>query len=624
MRKLLNWITASLFLLIAAELFSQSPSVTWSANNWPKGISETVTYEVNGNHYELMISPDNGKAWIKELLPNGTEGKNVYYTDKWEKGINCAAAYSAGGNTYFFLSNPKNGHAWINKVDKNGKKGNWTWKGTDWYKGISEAEIAQVGDKNILILSQPKPGNIWHIELTDDGKIGKFLNAKIQWKNVHSISSWNAGPNTYVLYISGNGEAWINKLNEDGSLGEETWRTKGWNKNITASTTYQFAGKNHVLLSRPEAGKAWISELTDDGKIGKHWWKTSHWQKGIQGVAAYNVDGVPYLFLSNPETGWAWIFNNIGYLPKNLNQAKQLNGTYSKLLETENKLASFRNKIRKEMLPSLYSLDNLDAKLNDTERRIDDYMTALEPLNIVPFVKRVSKLVSSTLNTVNNQIKKAHSLSANMNKTTVKPTEKNTYGAFAATNNANHAILMLMSKYIQADNSGADASVINKLNRQESAIAEETSRLNGETNKLSKISSHIKKIQKPVNKIKGGIKKVESKLKKVDNFIAKVNNALEKKFEKKILRKKISISVRDIIDGKKKMNGAVKKAAKKFAMKLLSPVLDKVKIDFDAFPGKKEIESAFKEIKQKSAEIVDASKVLDKCAQNLVRLNGQI
>jgi hypothetical protein len=620
---------ASLFLLLTSTLFAQNPRITWQTDSWTNGISEMTAYEAGGINYVLLSKPESGDAWIFGLNNDGSMGKSTYHTKDWEKGIECTASYNVGGKTYVFLSNSTNGHAWMLEVNKDGNRGGFTWRTNNWPKGISEAAIANVGEKNYLIMSQPDPGKVWHFELDENGKVGKCVESK-DWSDIRAITTWNEGDKSFVLYISKNGSAWVQKINADGKFGNRVWETSQWEKNITAVTSYKYADVNHIMLSCPPEGKAWIFTIEADGKVGKHLWSTNNWQKGIQGLSHYYVDGLPFAVASNPDTKYGWVFNNIGGLPENLTQIKsntpELDNAYNSLSKTQKNLAELSNKMRGNSLNTLEAVLKLDNKIGTIESKVKNYNGTLDPLQIVPYIGGYVKTTSKLLETVNDKIGLVKETFNKINKVVVDPAMNNARGTFSVVNLAENAILKLEQKMVALKKeSVTDTKKLSKLKASINQIIDESKIINTEVEKLTRIDKSISVLEKPVEKFNSGVDKFDEKLKKVDKVINEINKVLDKKFEKKILKKKISISVRNILNGGN-LDKTVQKAAKKFAMKLIEPLAKKLNIKFsiEEFPGIKEVVDKLEEIKGKGANMVDASNNLKKSTGNLEKIASEM
>lgn len=119
-------------------------------------------------------------------------------------------------------------------------------------------------------------------------------------------------------------------------------------------------------------------------------------------------------------------------------------------------------------------------------------------------------------------------------------------------------------------------------------------KMNKEIDKLENITNSILKIEKPIKATDKGIKAAEKVFNKTDKAAKKIENVLNKKFKKNILGKKINISVKSIISGGK-IGETIEKAAKKWATKLLNPVIKKLNIKIPEIPG---MDSIYKELEE--------------------------
>ncbi len=618
MNSILNKTIVFLILLLTVNIFAQSPRNTWKTTEWPDGIKEVVSMSIGLKNYVVLLKPTAGEAWINEVSEDGNMVRTAWHTNNWEKGIECAATYEAGGNHYLFIVNSTNGHAWINKLNNNATKGTWTWKTTKWVKGIREAEIVKVGNKNVLIISQPKPGNIWHFELTDDGKVGEAIENLVKVKNVRAITSYHAGNKTYAVYIGTDGGARIHELTTEGKMGSKTWSINNYERGIATATTISFAGTNSILISNPINGHAWIIELTDDGKTGKFLWNTQHWQKGIMGLDTYYANGIPFVMITNPKNSTAWIFNNVGHFPEKLvNVDAETNKIYAELLASEKKMSNTANSVKNDAINSLEAAQSVEKSVSSIKSKLDNYYASLDAFRKIPIIGTAAAGLGMTINTTNSKVGKVQSSAMNLNRTGIKPTFNNANTTYQTTNMADAAVLGMIGKLAVLAESNDGTSIAKTFI---SKISPELKTLNSESGKITKITKSIAKIKKPVNTFNKGIDKFNSKVKKVDKVVKKVNSVLDKKFKKKILTKKISISIRDILTGGK-VGKVFRKFAKKFANKAMKPLVKKFKIKLPGVPSLDEIKSEISKAKVKGAEMVDISKKIRKSAENINKIN---
>ncbi|MCK9212002.1 MAG: hypothetical protein M0P61_14265, partial [Ignavibacteriaceae bacterium] len=149
------------------------------------------------------------------------------------------------------------------------------------------------------------------------------------------------------------------------------------------------------------------------------------------------------------------------------------------------------------------------------------------------------------------------------------------------------------------------------VNKHLSDVNNELVSMNKEISKLETMTESIANIGSPIQKAEKGLKSVEKVFGKTDKVAKQIDKVLNKRFKKKILGKKINISVKDVVSGGK-VGDAFEKQAKKWASKLLKPVLKGLNVKIPDIPGADKVADELDKIKGSMNQFADLNNTISK------------
>lgn len=279
---------------------------------------------------------------------------------------------------------------------------------------------------------------------------------------------------------------------------------------------------------------------------------------------------------------------------------KNIDQTYKELYSFETRLAKVNNKLEKAN-KVLNKTSVVSGNLNSLTSKINRSYDALMVFTKIPVVGPAVTGLRTTVGIAKGKIEGVNNKVKSLERPVVRPACEGFESLSGVTGTFDDKVVSLCtelktvrSSYTKASGCAAgttDQNLINSfeqksavMNQRLDDINKELSSMNAEIEKIEKMADAAGKIEGPVKTADKGIKAVEKVFNKTDKAAKKIDDVLNKRFKKKILGKKIDISVKDIISGGK-VGKAFKQAAEKWAKKLLNPVMKKLNIKIPEIPG---------------------------------------
>jgi hypothetical protein len=268
-----------------------------SIGNW----DFAATVSVGVSQFLALHSKNTGgdtkEFKIMKLLPTGVPG-DVTCSQTWHNSYNTFIAFNVGDRGYVFGedSDPYGRNWFTQEIYSDGSFAASEAAKGDWDYFYEVATPVYVNGETYIFFQTSSHDHYWFItHVSADGQFNDVCDG--YWGHLWTMSSSvTVDGNTYL--VGGHNdhdnyagtEYFIQKINSDGTMGEETDRG-GWSNYYYNFTCFTNNGKSYLFAcSCPgtAGGPYFIQEITADGKLGS---ETSHGSlsKGVQ-----NAFALPY------------------------------------------------------------------------------------------------------------------------------------------------------------------------------------------------------------------------------------------------------------------------------------------------------------------------------------------
>ncbi len=640
-------LLATLFL--TNSLYSQNPRFRWSTSEWQKGITTSRTFKYGEQNFLFLSNPTNGNAWTFNLKDDGTMGDVLWYTNKWYKGVTTSEVLKVKENNFLFLSAPDLKKGWIFELTKDGKVGKLTWEPKTWREGIEGVASYQAGGKTYLFVVCKNSGSASIYEVTHDGKLGKET-----WKSdgfdrdIYAVDTYKINGKNYLLFCSAQaGKAHIYELSEDGKLLDNKW-SANWEKGIKSLEIFNSGGKNYLFVLNTTNGHTWIFDMPDNVTVGNNIWFVGNYEKGIRTVCSYDLFGMQHFLLSNSVNGHAWIITNfhkhkpdltdvtpsgkVGEKAKEL--VKNADMLYSRLYKLEERINRINDKgnIAKGTVKKSSNVSQRTRAASDKINRAYDVLGAFCK---IPMVGTPVTALRLSVNPAKSKIDAVAGHLENLNNTVIVPVEqrfeKSSNNMGFASNCVLGAALRLRELKeglvtYYAEKKKKELSEVVKLasvNQELSNLEKSVSELEAELGKIEGLYDKVGRLNGAISKAENGITKFDNGVNKVDNVSKEVDNVLNKRFEKTVLKKKISISLRDVLSGGK-VGKVFQSFVDKWAGKLIEPLTKKMNIKLPAVPNFDEFKNELNNLSSEVTLLGKYDEALRKKSENVIKTSKKI
>ena len=304
-----------------------------------------------------------------------------------------------------------------------------------------------------------------------------------------------------------------------------------------------------------------------------------------------------------------------------------LDQTYQEVYKFENRLAKLNAKIEK-VKKILDKTTVVSSKLNAINAKITRTYNALLVFTKIPIVGPVVTTLRTTIGLSKGKIDLVNSKVQKLEKPVILPATDG-FGKMSDISNVfDEKVVSLASKlssikrqYSTASSCAVgtnDMALIGTFEKKSTGVNQnltdvntELINMNKEISKLETMSESISKIEAPIKTAEKGIKATEKVFNKTDKVAKQIDKVLKKRFKKKILGKKINISVKDVVSGGK-IGAAFEKQAKKWATKLLKPVMKGLNIKVPEIPGADKLVDELDKIKSSMNQFADLNNNISK------------
>ncbi|MDP1994324.1 MAG: hypothetical protein Q8K40_03665, partial [Ignavibacteria bacterium] len=302
-----------------------------------------------------------------------------------------------------------------------------------------------------------------------------------------------------------------------------------------------------------------------------------------------------------------------------------LDQTYQEVYKFESRLAKLNANIEK-VKKILDKTTVVSSKLNALNAKITRTYDALLVFTKIPVVGPAATTLRTTIGLSKGKIDLVNAKVQKLEKPVILPATDG-FGKISDISNAfDEKVVSLASKlssiksqYSTASSCAAgtnDMALIGTFEKKSSGVNQnltdvntELINMNKEISKLETMTESIAKIGAPIKTAEKGIKASEKVFNKTDKVAKQIHKVLNKRFKKKILGKKINISVKDVVSGGK-VGDAFEKQAKKWASKLLKPVLKGLNVKIPDIPGADKVVDELDKIKGSMNQFTDLNNTI--------------
>jgi hypothetical protein len=251
---------------IGAGMGPQTDSGKWSVNEWfhMSGIQVGSERFIVGHGQTRDIFPKN-EYFIQPLHSNGAMGSETDH-GQWHNSYESFFGFNVGERGFIFGQDSDGANWFVQRVSSGGVLDAESDTGT-WAHYYAAHTPLYVNDQTYLFFqtTQSDDGNYWFItHVSADGTLRDVDDG--HWGNFwDQATSYQLSGKTFLVGHKASGDWYIQRINSDGTMGEETARGE-WLNYYDTLTTFVSAGRAYLFgLS----GDFWfIQELTADGKLG--------------------------------------------------------------------------------------------------------------------------------------------------------------------------------------------------------------------------------------------------------------------------------------------------------------------------------------------------------------------
>ena len=302
-----------------------------------------------------------------------------------------------------------------------------------------------------------------------------------------------------------------------------------------------------------------------------------------------------------------------------------LDQTYQEVYKFESRLAKLNANIEK-VKKILDKTTVVSSKLNALNAKITRTYDALLVFTKIPVVGPAATTLRTTIGLSKGKIDLVNAKVQKLEKPVILPATDG-FGKISDISNAfDEKVVSLASKlssiksqYSTASSCAAgtnDMALIGTFEKKSSGVNQnltdvntELINMNKEISKLETMTESIAKIGAPIKTAEKGIKASEKVFNKTDKVAKQIHKVLNKRFKKKILGKKINVSVKDVVSGGK-IGDAFEKHAKNWASKLLKPVLKGLNVKIPDIPGADKVVDELDKIKSSMNQFTDLNNTI--------------
>ncbi len=316
---------------------------------------------------------------------------------------------------------------------------------------------------------------------------------------------------------------------------------------------------------------------------------------------------------------------------------KNIENNYNQLNSIEQRVGRLNGKVKKAK-ETLERARRVAIKVNELDDKVGRTHGTLSAFTHLPVIGAPVKALSFSLKQVKKKLGSTNNTIKAIEKPVISPAVSSIEGAYNITNRFDQQLISLKNSMNKMKDSYERAAQCVKdskkkkniknfekksgaLNKDLKNVANKLKGIDSKLSKIEKSLSKLDKIEGPLRKVENGMGNFEKVFSKTDKASHEIDKVLNKRFEKKILRKKISISLRDVLTG-----GKVGKVFRKFLDpwmdKLLKPLTQKLNQKLPDIPKidelKKELSNsanATKTIKKEVDQLKNVGMSLDKVAK---------
>ncbi len=306
-----------------------------------------------------------------------------------------------------------------------------------------------------------------------------------------------------------------------------------------------------------------------------------------------------------------------------------IDATYQKVLSVEGKTMQVNDKVKdaNSTIGTAYSLTNNFAKLNDD---VNSTHAAISAFTNIPVIGTAVTVLSTSLNLAKKQLNGANTaLSAikgpviNQANVNIFSSKKSMVGFTSSINKLKSDLFALKGKLIQSQNKTGSDALFAQLNSKLTEISAALDNADKNLVEMEKTSKSVDKLKGPVSKVDGGVKNFEKAFRQTDKVADEINDVLGKRFKKEVMKVKINISLRDVLEGGK-VGKVFKKYASDWAEKLMKPIINKLNIKIPTVPGVDEFKNGLNETADLTKKMKQNSDELELLIQQFNKSNSEI